>query len=171
MTAIVVTGYKNFELGIFNDKDIKISFIKDVIKKDVIHLIEGGVVWFLLTGNLGFEYWALEVLEEIQVEYDIQIGTLFCFRDHGSNWNESNQIKLKAFKNVDYIKYSYDYYISPAQLKSYQKFLIDHTDGAYLFYDPENETSLKYLYDAMLEKKDYNLDLLTFEKLNNSLGN
>lgn len=38
--------------------------------------------------------------------------------------------------------------------------------GIYLFYDPENETNLKYLYHAVLKKEGYNKKVLTFEELN-----
>ena len=40
MTTILVTGYKNFELGIFQDKDPKITIIKKAIKRDFIHFLE-----------------------------------------------------------------------------------------------------------------------------------
>lgn len=77
MTTILVTGYKNFELGIFQDKDPKITIIKKAIKRDFIHFLEEGVDWFVFMGNLGFEYWALEVALSLQTEYDMQLATIF----------------------------------------------------------------------------------------------
>ena len=34
MTSLLVTGYKSFELGIFKDKDPKVTIIKKAIKRD-----------------------------------------------------------------------------------------------------------------------------------------
>ena len=45
-------------------------------------------------------------------------------------------------------------------------FLVENTDGAYLFYDEENETNLKYLYQIMKEKIQYSIKKLTFDDLN-----
>ena len=74
----------------------------------------------------------------------MKLATLFPFETHGQNWNEANQTKLAAFKQVDFVKYSFPAYQSPAQFKQFNQFLIDNTDQAYLFYEPENETNLKY---------------------------
>ena len=57
MAAILVTGYKSFELGIFQDKDERISVIKKAIRHDLIRYFEEGIDWLIFMGNLGFEYW------------------------------------------------------------------------------------------------------------------
>ena len=90
MTSLLVTGYKSFELGIFKDKDPKVTIVK----------------------------------------------------------------------------YSFPAYQSPAQFKQFNQFLIDNTDQAYLFYEPENETNLKYFYGMMLEARGYPVSRLTFDDLN-----
>ncbi|VTS41665.1 Uncharacterized protein conserved in bacteria [Streptococcus porcinus] len=166
MTAILVTGYKSFELGIFRDKDERIGIIKKALKKDLIRLVDDGADWFILTGSLGFEVWALDVLKDMKKNYPIKIATLFDFETHGSHWNEQNQEKLKLFKEVDFVKYCFPNYQSPAQFKQYNQFLIDNTDGAYLFYDSENETNLKYFVTQLEEKSHYGLVFLTFDRLN-----
>ena len=56
-----------------------------------------------------------------------------------------------------------------SQFKNYNQFLVDNTDEAYLFYDSENETNLKYLLQLMEDKKDYRVNFLTFERLNEFL--
>ena len=104
--------------------------------------------------------------KELQEDYSLKLATLFPFETHGQNWNEANQAKLAAFKQVDFVKYSFPAYQSPAQFKQFNQFLIDNTDQAYVFYEPENETNLKYFYDMMLEAKDYPLSRLTFDGLN-----
>lgn len=171
MTAILVTGYKSFELGIFQEKDQRIEIIKKAIRHDLIRYFDEGVDWLIFMGNLGFEYWALQVAKELQEEYDFSIATIFTFENHGHNWNEANQVKLSEFKQVDFVKYSYKEYENPSQFRAYNQFLVDNTDGAYLFYDPENETNLKYLVEVMREKGNYPIQYLTFDRLNEFLKN
>jgi len=125
--------------------------------------------WLVFTGNLGFEFWAFEVALELKEEYDFQVAVIFPFATHGEKWNEANQEKLARFKQADFVKYSYEAYENPSQFKIYQQFLIDNTDGAYVFYDSEAETNLKYFIKQMTSKTHYSVDFLTFEMLNEIL--
>ena len=43
MTSLLVTGYKSFELGIFKDKDPKVTIIKKAIKRDLKRFLDDGV--------------------------------------------------------------------------------------------------------------------------------
>ena len=79
MTSLLVTGYKSFELGIFKDKDPKVTIIKKAIKRDFKRFLDDGVDWMIFTGNLGFEFWALEVAKELQKDYPLKLATLFPF--------------------------------------------------------------------------------------------
>ena len=166
MVSVLVVGYKAFDLGIFGDKDQRLKIIKAAIRRDLIYLLENGMKWLVFTGNLGFEVWVLEVAKELQEEYDFQLATIFIFENQGENWNEVNQEKLANFKNVDFIKYAYPSYENPSQFRTYNQFLLESTDGAYLFYDEENETKLKYLYRMMKENEQYHIKKLTFDDLN-----
>ena len=167
MTSVLVAGYKHTDLGIFSEKDPRIAVIKKAIRRDLIRLIEDGATWFIFMGNLGFEYWVLEEAKALRQEgYDCQLATIFPFENHGENWNEANQIKLANFKAVDFVKYAYPHYENPSQFRDYNRFLLENTDGAYLFYDNENETNLKYLVHLMLMKEEYTRKTLTFEDLN-----
>ena len=118
MTSLLVTGYKSFELGIFKDKDPKVTIIKKAIKRDFKRFLDDGVDWMIFTGNLGFEFWALEVAKELQQDYPLKLATLFPFETHGQNWNEANQTKLAAFKQVDFVKYSFPAYQSQHSLNN-----------------------------------------------------
>ncbi|MGT2888233.1 SLOG family protein [Streptococcus didelphis] len=169
MTAILVMGYKSFEIGIFDDKDYRIAIIQKAIKKDFISYIEEGVDWFIFTGNLGFEYWAFQVARDLKKDYPIEIATIFPFESHSAKWNEANLKKLQEFKASDFVKYCFKEYEKPWQFTVINQFLIENTDGAYLFYDNENETNLKYLITKMKEKNEYGLHFLTFESLNDIL--
>ena len=166
MVSVLVVGYKAFDLGIFGDKDQRLKIIKAAIRRDLIYLLENGMKWLVFTGNLGFEVWVLEVAKELQEEYNFQLATIFIFEKQGENWNEVNQEKLANFKNVDFIKYAYPSYENPSQFRTYNQFLLESTDGAYLFYDEENETKLKYLYRMMKENEQYHIKKLTFDDLN-----
>ena len=171
MVSVLVVGYKAFDLGIFGDKDQRLKIIKAAIRRDLIYLLENGMKWLVFTGNLGFEVWVLEVAKELQEEYNFQLATIFIFENQGENWNEANQEKLANFKNVDFIKYAYPSYENPSQFRTYNQFLLESTDGAYLFYDEENETKLKYLYRMMKENKKYHIKKLTFDDLNEMAEN
>lgn len=167
MKSVLVAGYRQTEVGIFSEKDPRLLIIKEAIHRDLVSLLEEGVEWFIFMGNLGFEYWVLDVLKELQqVGYACQIATVFCFENHGENWNEANQAKLALFRQVDFIKYAYPAYQQPNQFRLYNQFLLENTDGCYLFYDEENETNLKYLIRMMSEKEGYRKKTLTFDRLN-----
>ncbi|MBZ2134130.1 DUF1273 domain-containing protein [Streptococcus gordonii] len=171
MVSVLVVGYKAFDLGIFGDKDQRLKIIKAAIRRDLIYLLENGMKWLVFTGNLGFEVWVLEVAKKLQEEYNFQLATIFIFENQGENWNEVNQEKLANFKNVDFIKYAYPSYENPSQFRTYNQFLLESTDGAYLFYDEENETKLKYLYRMMKENEQYHIKKLTFDDLNEMAEN
>ena len=171
MVSVLVVGYKAFDLGIFGDKDQRLKIIKAAIRRDLIYLLENGMKWLVFTGNLGFEVWVLEVAKELQEEYNFQLATIFIFENQGENWNEVNQEKLANFKNVDFIKYAYPSYENPSQFRTYNQFLLESTDGAYLFYDEENETKLTYLYRMMKENEQCHIKKLTFDDLNEMAEN
>ncbi|MFC4651766.1 SLOG family protein [Lactococcus nasutitermitis] len=165
MNTLLITGYSSFDLGIFDEKDIKITIIKKAVKKTLEYYLDNGLKWLIFTGALGFEYWTLQVAKELQADYDFQIATLFDFETHGENWNEANQAKLAEFKNVDFVKYAYPAYENPGQFRQYNEFLLENSEGAYLFYDEENETKLRFLIDKMRKTEEYELDFLNFERL------
>ena len=166
MTTALILGYSAFDLGFFNDKDVRIKIIKQAIRRDLERLAEEGVTWLVFTGILGFEYWVLEVARDMKADYGFQLATVFDFETHGSNWNEANQAKLAAFKQADFVKYAYPTYQNPSQFRDYNQFVIQNTDGAYLFYDEEQETKLKYLYQEMKKQEQYFIKKLTFDDLN-----
>lgn len=165
MNSLLIIGYSNFDLGIFKESDVKVTVIKRAIKKNLENFLEQGLQWVIFTGTLGFESWALDVAKDLQKENKFQIGTIFDFETHGQNWNEKNQIKLAEFKSVDFVKYAYQSYENSGQFRQYHDFLLENTEGAFVFYDEENETNLKYLVNQMKKTVGYDLHLLTFEDL------
>ena len=166
MTALLISGYRSFEVGIFQDKDPRLAIIKKAIRRDLVQYIEEGVNWLIFTGSLGFDFWVLEVAKELQEDYPIALATIFLFENQGENWNEANQAKLAMFKQVDFVKYSFERYDNPGQFAAYHDFLLDNTQEAYFFYDPENETNFKHLYRRAKEKEGYTVRCLDFDCLN-----
>ena len=166
MHTALVLGYSAFDLGLLNEKDIRLKIIKKAIRRDLERLAEEGLKWLVFTGSLGFEHWVLEVARDMKEAYEFQLATIFDFETHGSNWNEANQVKLSDFKQVDFVKYAYPKYEHMGQLRDYQRFLLENTDLAYFFYDPENETKLKFIDNLMKNQEGYRIKRLTFEGLN-----
>ena len=171
MHTALVLGYSAFDLGLFNEKDVRLKIIKKAIRRDLERMVEEGLQWLVFTGSLGFEHWVLEVAKEMKDDYGFQLATIFDFETHGSNWNEANQIKLSDFKQVDFVKYAYPKYEHMGQLRDYQRFLLENTDLAYFFYDPENETKLKFIDNLMKNQEGYRIKRLTFEDLNELVEN
>ena len=85
MHTALILGYSAFDLGLFNDKDIRVDIIKKAIGRDLEGLAEEGVTWLVFTGTLGFEYWVLQVAKEMKEDYGFQLATIFDFETHGSN--------------------------------------------------------------------------------------
>ncbi|SFH59967.1 DUF1273 domain-containing protein [Pisciglobus halotolerans] len=176
MTNLYISGYRSFELGIFQKNDPKIAVIKNAIKRELISLIEEGVEWIITSGQLGVEQWAAEVVEEIRLDYpEIQQALILPFEGFGSNWNEQNQLSLQETKLLmDFIEStSHQAYVDPSQLKNHQQFILHHTDAALLVYDPEHKGKTAFLYEAIKsyqEQEDYECRLIDFDQLNTFEG-
>lgn len=175
MKRIYLSGYRSFELGIFKESDAKIEIIKKVLKERLVSYLEEGLEWVMLSGNLGVEQWAGEVLKELKKVYpEFRIALLLPFEEFGNNWNEKNQTALFELKQqVDYVNtVSHQPYNTPQQLKNHTQFLLSHTDGSLLLYDEEHPGKTDYYYkDARKyqETHDYQLELITMYDLQNSV--
>ena len=51
MTSLLIVGYKAFELGIMNEKDMRIKIIKEAVRRDLQRLLDEGLEWLIFTGN------------------------------------------------------------------------------------------------------------------------
>ncbi|MFS7259710.1 DUF1273 domain-containing protein [Carnobacterium divergens] len=174
MANLVISGYRSFELGVFKEDDPKIAVIKKCLTQEITQLIENNQVeWILIGGQSGVEQWAAEVVQELKKDYpQIKYSVIFPFYEFGSNWNETNQLKLQKIKQAaDYTdSTSHKPYESPVQLKNHQQFLLDHSELALLVYDPEFEGKTKYLYEAIQRKQEkttYECLLIDFDQLQN----
>ncbi|KID41769.1 DUF1273 domain-containing protein [Fructilactobacillus fructivorans] len=172
MSRVWVSGYRSYELGIFQNDDPKLKIIKQALSDQLSQLIESGCDWIITGGQLGIEQWTVEVAKELQQKYphEFQLAVMLPFKKFGSNWNEDNQAKLhQAITKSDFSdSVSNHPYDSPKQLKNYQRFMLTHTDQALLVYDPENEGKTKYDYQAIQQFQQnhaYPLQLIDFDQL------
>lgn len=66
LKRLVVTGYKPHELGIFDDKHPGVRFIKKALEKRLVALLDDGLEWVIISGQLGIEAWAAEVVIDLK---------------------------------------------------------------------------------------------------------
>ena len=82
MKTLLIVGYNAFDLGIFDEKDMKLTVIKTAIRKNLEAFAADGLEWLIFGGNLGFEYWVLEVANEMKKDYNLKFATIFPFKTH-----------------------------------------------------------------------------------------
>ena len=95
MHTALVLGYSAFDLGLFNEKDIRLKIIKKAIRRDLERLAEEGLQWLVFTGSLGFEHWVLEVAKEMKDDYGFQLATIFDFE--AKDTRQKNAFPMKNF--------------------------------------------------------------------------
>ncbi|WP_303753997.1 DUF1273 domain-containing protein [Enterococcus sp. S86.2] len=172
--TLLLTGYRSYELGVFQDKDPKIAIIKKAIKNNLLPYVDDGLEWLIVSGNLGVEMWAAETVSELKATYpDLHLGVLFPFEEFGEQWNEGNKEKLlRLKKEADYVEsVSHKPYQSPQQLQNHTNFLLQHSDGVLAVFDPEFPGKPKYLLDSatkLAENNEYLIHLITMDDLQNT---
>jgi uncharacterized phage-like protein YoqJ len=172
--VLAISGYKPFELGIFQQDHPSVAFIKLAIRKKIIEMIEDGLKWVLISGQLGVELWAAEVIFELQLLYpDVKLAVITPFLDQEKGWNEKNQEWYETIlAGADYIdSVSKRGYEKPWQLRLKNQFFIEKSDGLLLLYDQEKEGSPKYLYEMSkkVQQQSYPVHLITFYDLQNMI--
>lgn len=172
MTRTWITGYRNYEIGVFNNNDTKLKVIKRALKNEITNLIENGCDWLITGGQLGTEQWVIEIVHELKKESpdQFQLAVIVPFRNFGKNWNETNYGRYQQLiSSADFFaSTSQRDYESPQQLKNYQYFMLTHTDKALFLYDTENEGKPVFDYKAALKyqnKNNYPIQLIEMDDL------
>ncbi|ETI70034.1 hypothetical protein BAVI_04359 [Neobacillus vireti LMG 21834] len=169
--VLAISGYKPFELGIFKKDHPSVLFIKAAIKKSLIPLVEEGLEWVLISGQLGVELWAAEVIFDLQLDFpDIKLAVITPFLDQEASWNENNKEWYESvLAQADFIdSVTKKGYEKPWQFRLKNQFFIEKSDGLLLLYDQEKEGSPKYLYELAVQyqkENTYPLELITFYDL------
>ncbi|MEW9109432.1 MAG: DUF1273 domain-containing protein [Cytobacillus gottheilii] len=168
----MVSGYKPFELGIFQMDHPSVKFIKLALKKHILQLADEGLEWVLISGQLGTELWAAEVVFELQLEgyHELQLAVITPFYEQEQNWSDKNKEWYESvLAGADFIEsVSHKPYEGPQQLRLKNQFVVEKSDTLVLFYDPEKEGSPKFLYEAAKQKEDaenYEIRQITFYDL------
>lgn len=144
----MVTGYKMYELGIFNQTSPAITYIKKAIEQKLRVLIDEGLEWVLISGQLGVELWTAEVVYELKKEYpQLQLAIVTPFLEQEKNWKEETQTYYHALveKADMHVSTSESPYVSPRQFQQRDEAALRKTDGMLLVYDDEKEGSPKYI--------------------------
>lgn len=169
--VLAVSGYKPFELGIFKNDHPSVGFIKAAIKKSLIPIIEEGLEWVLISGQLGVELWAAEVVYDLQLDYPkIRLAVITPFLDQESSWSETNKEWYNSIlAQADFVdSVSKKGYEKPWQFRIKNQFFIEKSDGMLLLYDHEKEGSPKYIYEMAKQyqnQQNYPIQLITFYDL------
>ena len=79
MDRIWITGFRNYELGIFNNKDPKLTIINFAINKLLTNAIYDDCNWLITGGQLGIEQWAIE--EALNLKQTTFPDLSNCFND------------------------------------------------------------------------------------------
>lgn len=169
--VLAVSGYKPFELGIFQKDHPSVAYIKLAIRKYIIQMIDDGLEWVLISGQMGVELWAAEVVFELQMEHtNLKLAVITPFLNQEKGWNEKNQEWYKTIlAGANFIdSVSNRDYEKPWQFRLKNQFFIEKSDCLLLFYDQEKEGSPKYLYEMSIQyqhRHSYPIHLITFYDL------
>lgn len=168
----IISGYKPYEIGIFKNDDIKVKYIKWAIKNNLLTLLEEGLEWVIISGQLGTELWAAEVVFDLQLEgfHDLQLAVITPFLNQEESWKEANKEWYESIlAQADFIdSVSRKPYESPSQFRLKNQFFIEKSDVLLLFYDTEKDGSPKYLYErakSYQERSEYDIRLIDFYDL------
>jgi len=172
MKIAVISGYKPYEIGIFKRDELAAEYIKLAIRKNLQAMLEEGLEWVLISGQLGSELWAAEVVYDLQMEEypDLKLGVITPFLEQEQNWKEANQEWYEEIiMQADFVdSVSKKPYESPQQLRDKNLFLLKKSDVLLLFYDDENPGSPKYLYELAQmyqEQNTYEIRKIQFSDL------
>ncbi|MFC6314986.1 DUF1273 domain-containing protein [Lapidilactobacillus achengensis] len=166
-----LTGYRSYELNVYQDTDPKLKVIKYSLRNTLQRYLDDGLEWVLTGAQLGTEQWAVSTAVELKATYpQLRVAIMLPFSAFGQQWNEKNQNKLaQILAQADFVGYtSQEPYRNPSQLQNYQHFMGQHTERALLLYDPEHPGKPRYDYEYItqtLQPQGYELELIDFYQL------
>jgi len=140
--VVHVTGYKAYELGIFDSKHEGIPYIKKAIKNHLLTLLDEDLEWVIITGQPGVELWAAEVVLELQEEYpNLKLGVLLPYLNQEEKWKEPVVEQYEeVLMQADFVEaISKKPYEGPWQLRLKNQFLISKSDAMLILYDEEKD--------------------------------
>jgi uncharacterized phage-like protein YoqJ len=158
--VVTVTGYKPYELGIFDAKHSGICYIKAILHKKLIQLIEEGAEWFMISGQPGVELWAAEELIELKQTYpEVGLAVITPFLNQEQRWGDATKQRYQhILAQADYVNsITKKEYERPAQLRLKNDFFIAKSDALLILYDEEKPGTPDYYLKSAKRKKDYEI--------------
>ncbi|WP_268963959.1 DUF1273 domain-containing protein [Pseudalkalibacillus berkeleyi] len=171
--VVAITGYKAHELGIFTPKHEAIPYIKGVMKKRIIQLVDEGLEWVVITGQQGVELWTGEVVLELKEDYpELNLAVLTPFEDQEQKWKEpSQEYYHQILSQADFVdSVSKRPYENPGQLQACNQFIIQKTDALIVLYDTDQpgypEYYLKTAHKYQEDGNEYPILSISFFDIN-----
>ncbi len=154
------------ELNIRNENDHRIPFIKIALKQRLISFIDEGLEWVIMSGQMGIELWAAQVIAELKEEYPIKLGIFPPFLEYESRWPDVYQETfLQIIEQADFYQPLYnETYKAPYQFINKDVWFIEKTDGCLALVDEEYPGSVMYILDKMkkaAETSNYSIWYIT----------
>ena len=151
------------EMNIFNENDEKIKFVKRAIEKRLRQLIEEGLEWILISGQMGVEMWTAEVVLDLKDKYNINLAIVPPFLNQAKRWPEALQFKYEELLVVaDFYEPIYqEEYKGPYQFQAKDLWLIDKSDGCLLLIDDEYPGSVEYFRQKAQAVENYPIYTIT----------
>ncbi|HEY9577005.1 MAG TPA: DUF1273 domain-containing protein [Pseudobacillus sp.] len=171
MSVWTVAGYKPHELGIFKQDDPAVFFIKKALGNELRRLLEEGMEWLLISGQLGVECWAAEVLFQLKEEFpSVKLAVLTPFLQQHENWKEDNQRYYEEIlSKADFVdSVSREPYRSPAQFRNKNQLFLQKATGLLAVYDEERAGSPQYLWNmarTFQQNRPFEIRQVTFYDL------
>jgi uncharacterized phage-like protein YoqJ len=156
--VLAITGYKSFELGIFQKDHKGITYIKKAIRKQLIPIIEEGLEWVLISGQLGTELWAAEEVFKLQLDYpELRLAILTPHLDQEVKWNDTNkELYEMVLAQADFVdSITKRPYENPGQLKVKNQYIVQKSDALLAFYDDEKKGSPFFMIQEAGKKSEH----------------
>ena len=134
-------------------------------------MIDEGLEWVIVSGQLGVETWAAEVVIDLKEDYpELKYAVITPFLEQEKNWNETkkeayNGIIFKADFHTSLTKRPYE---APWQFIEKDKFFMRNSDGMLIVYDEENDGSPKFVKksaESYAERSNYQVFTITADDL------
>jgi uncharacterized phage-like protein YoqJ len=149
LERLIISGYKAHELGIYKDNHPGVNYIKKAIEKELIRLVDEGLIWVIVSGQTGVELWSAEVVLSLKRKFpQLKLAVMTPFLGQEENWKpEKKETYQRIIHQADFTTaISKQPYQGPWQFVQKNKFLLKKSDGLLILIDQDNENgSSRYL--------------------------
>ena len=168
---LVITGYRQHELGVFDEKHPGIGIIKKALRNQLLPLLDDGPEWVIFSGQLGVETWAAELVIELKDTYpQLHCAIITPFLEQEQKWNDTKKEKYQMLcQQADFqTSVTKRPYEGPWQMIEKNKFVIRNSDGLLIVYDEENVGSPKFIKELAIkyaERHEYQIITISADDL------